>query len=164
MCACVCVRACVRACVCACVRACVRACVCVRVRACVWMCGWLRSWDNVKSACILQETRWGLYVQLGVYCRGGMSFQDDDCVFRFGRWLRMCMDSVILSSATSLQTCRISIVREVLLTDSSSWYCFLCSPNGVLIVLFLKSRRCSMNRSLMLRLVSPTYVVVLFVQ
>ena len=61
-----------------------------------------------------------VYVQLGVYCTGGMSLQDDVCVFRFGWRLRMCMDSVIFSSATSLQTCKISMVREVGLTLSFS--------------------------------------------
>ena len=93
--------------------------------------------------------------QSGTNCTGGMSLHDDVWVFRFGRWFRMCMDSVILSSAVSLHTCRISMVMEVEVTVMSVWDCFLWSPKGVLAALFLNSRRCSMKRSLTLRRVSP---------
>ena len=80
-------------CACVCVRVCV--CVCVRVRA---------------RMCVLQS---------GTNCTGGMSLHDDVWVFRFGRWFRMCIDSVILSSAVSLHTCRISMVMEVEVTVMS---------------------------------------------
>ena len=86
-----------------CVRAWVRACVRACVRVCVRVCGVLMR-----------------VFQSGTYCTGGMSLHDDVWVFRFGRWFRMCMDSVILSSAVSLHTCRISMVMEVEVTVMSA--------------------------------------------
>ena len=84
-----------------------------------------------------------------------MSFQDEVRVLSLGLISRMHLDSVILRDATSLQRRRILMFRVVDDMPASGCWLRICSPNGMSLVLFLASRKCSLKRSLTGLLVSP---------
>lgn len=56
-----------------------------------------------------------------LYESGGMSFHEDVCVFSEGLCFLISMDSVILSSATSLQVQIISRLNVVFVIFSVGW-------------------------------------------
>ena len=82
-----------------------------------------------------------------LYESGAMSRHDDVCVLSGGLCFLISMDSVILSSATSLQVQMISKLNAVLVICSVVWCVLMCSPSGVFFVLLVALRRCSINLS-----------------
>ena len=82
-------------------------------------------------------------------------FQDEVRVLSFGFISQMHLDYAILRDATSLQRSKILMFRVVDDMSASGCWLRIYSPNGVSLVLFLASRKCSLKRNLTDILVSP---------
>ena len=128
--------------------------MCVCVCVCVCVCTY-----PVNYVCICASTISQMNVsepdQISEYGTGLINVHEEHMMFSVGLWFRISIDSAILSSAMSLQVWSIEIERVFCLISSLAWQFMKCSPKGVFFVLFLASRRCSLKRSLTLRLLSP---------
>ena len=92
------------------------------------------------------------------YGVGGIRRHEVDCLLILGAWFLISIDSLILHSAASLQTCRISTVNVLSVICVSVWCCLVCSPKCLPCSFLRALPKCSLKRVLICRVVSPMYV------